>query len=121
VHPKIKNENVNNISFIFSRMSNYTSLIIGNMISKISLTPSKKQLEELYKKSIEAQQQSLEYKDDLSPKNLISKNPNCKDSGFSTTIFSRESLAFSKQGDFMIFLDQILLSLDFLWVLIVFL
>lgn len=87
-------------------MSNYTSLIIGNMISKISLTPSKKQLDELYKKSMEAQQQSVEYKDHLSPKNLISKNPNCKDSGFSTTIFSKESLAFSKQGDFMIFLDQ---------------
>lgn len=87
-------------------MSNYTSLIIGNMISKISLTPSKKQLAELYKKSIEAKQQSDEYKDHLSHKNLISKNPNCKDSGFETTIFTKESLAFSKQGNFMIFLDQ---------------
>ena len=77
------------------------------MISFISLVPNKEQRLKLYDQSIKAREQSSSYQDDTSPKDLLSKNPLCKDTKFGTTIFaSRQDLAIYKDPDFSIFVTQ---------------
>ena len=88
-------------------MSTTSSSIVDNMISFISVVPNKEQRVKLYDQSIKAREQSLSYQGVDSPKYLLSKNPLCKDTGFSTTIFaSRQDLAFYKDEHFAIFLTQ---------------
>jgi hypothetical protein len=80
---------------------------IAEMIESISFVPTRTDREALYKQSIAAQKQSNEYEGVGSPNDLITKNPNSKDTGFKTTVFAtKQNFAFYCSTEFCIFNTQ---------------
>lgn len=79
---------------------------INDMINSISDVPNRAQREEIYAQSKKAQQQSEEYIDINSPKDLFTKNKQSKDSGYKTTIFNKTQLSAYSDEEFSIFNTQ---------------
>lgn len=79
-------------------------LVFHQMVQNISFTPTKEERKKLYEKSIAAQKQSDDYKNNECPSDLISKISNTQVVTFGATVFAtRQDLAFYKDADFCIF------------------
>ena len=72
-------------------------LVFHQMVQNISFTPTKEERKKLYEKSIAAQKQSDDYKNNECPSDLISKISNTQVVTFGATVFAaRQDLAATR-------------------------
>ncbi len=85
-----------------------TQLVFQQMVENISFTPTKEERAKLYEKSISAQKQSDEYKNNECPLDLISKNSNTQVVKFDEQYLQQDKiLLFTKILNFVYLILEI--------------